>query len=162
MQIENKRVVSFHYDLDEKDGARLESSRESDPIAYLHGYPGVLEALQEDLSGREAGESTVIDVPPERAYGLRRDNNVMRVPMKHINDGKSRRFRVGDLVSFNTQQGNRSATVLKVGRFNLDVDTNHPMAGKHLIFTIDIVDVREATEEELAHGHAHGPGGHQH
>lgn len=162
MQIENNKVVTFHYDLDDKNGERLESSRDSDPIAYLHGRQGILEALQEDLVGKQAGDSSVIDVPPERAYGLRRDDSELRVPMKHVNDGKKRKFRKGEVVSVNTKSGVRTATIVKVGKFNLDVDTNHPMAGKHLVFSIDIVEVRDATDEEMAHGHAHGPGGHQH
>lgn len=162
MQIENNKVVLFHYDLDEVDGNRIESSREGEPMAYLHGYPGILEALQEDLAGKQAGESAVVQVPPERAYGLRRDGAEFRVPIKHVNDGKKRRYQVGEVVSVHTRDGRRTASIVKVGKFNLDVDTNHPMAGKHLIFSIDIVDVREASEEELAHGHAHGPGGHQH
>ena len=71
-------------------------------------------------------------------------------------------MKVGQVVSVNTDQGTRQVQILKVGKFNVDVDTNHPLAGIELQFDIDIKEVRQATDEELAHGHAHGPGGHQH
>jgi len=85
---------------------------------------------------------------------------VQRVPIKHVVGGRTPR--VGNIVSVNTARGEVKATVLKVGKFNIDVDTNHPLAGKHLKFDVQIIDVREATMEEVANRHAHGPGGHQH
>jgi FKBP-type peptidyl-prolyl cis-trans isomerase SlyD len=89
---------------------------------------------------------------------MRDETAVQRVPIKHlIRPGK---LAVGLAVNVNTSAGARRGTVLKVGRFNVDVDLNHPLAGKTLVFDLRIVDVRDATPEEIAHRHAHGPGGH--
>lgn len=167
MQIENNRVVAFHYTLAEVDGEEIESSGDNDPMLYLHGTQQLLEALQEGLAGHSAGDQVVVDVPPERAYGLRRENSLHRVPLKHVlspNLAKKSgvKLQAGQVIRVNTPQGERDATVVKSGKFNVDIDTNHPLAGKQLRFTVDIADVREATEDEIAHGHPHGPGGHQH
>ena len=82
------------------------------------------------------------------------------MPAKHFGEG--RRLQPGQLVTLNTQQGPRQVTVVKVGRFNVDVDTNHPLAGQSLTFDVEVTDVREATDEEVSHGHVHGPGGVEH
>ena len=82
------------------------------------------------------------------------------MPVKHLIEPKNPR--VGDIVLINTSDKKVRATVVKLGRFNVDVDTNHPLAGKSLQFDVQVVDVREGTMEEIAHRHAHGPGGHQH
>jgi len=171
MQIKQGKVVSFHYTLNEKDGEVIESSDTGQPMLYLHGYPGLLDALQEGLEDHEAGQSVTIDVPAERAYGLRKPDSVHRVPLKHVAlDAASRSklkkgqsvLKPGDVIRLNTPEGERDATVVKAGKFNVDVDTNHPLAGKDLVFKVEVVDVRESTDEERQHGHAHGPGGHQH
>ncbi|MBX2883256.1 MAG: peptidylprolyl isomerase [Granulosicoccus sp.] len=162
MQIENNRVVTFHYDLHEKDAALLETSRDSEPVLYLHGHQNIMQSLSEVMDGKAAGDQFEADIPPERGYGLRKEDALQRVPLKRISSAKRKTPRVGEVVSISTPQGQKSATVVKMGKFNVDVDTNHPFAGKHLVFQIEIIDVREASEEERAHGHAHGPGGHQH
>jgi FKBP-type peptidyl-prolyl cis-trans isomerase SlyD len=113
--------------------------------------------LESELRGRRAGDELTVTVAPEDAYGARDPTAVQRVPIKHlVRPGK---LAVGKVVAVNTSVGPRRATVLKVGRFNVDVDLNHPLAGKTLIFDVKVLDVREATSEEIAHGHAHGPGG---
>ena len=99
-------------------------------------------------------------VAPEHAYGPRDPSAVQRVPLKHVS-GKGRPV-AGQMVTVNTREGARHALVVKVGHYNVDLDLNHPLAGKTLLFDIEVVGVRAATEEELAHGHAHGPGGHDH
>lgn len=165
MQIENGKVVSFHYVLKEREGEEIENSGDGDPMLYLHGQQGMLDALQEALAGLGAGDDITVEVPPERAYGMRRPDSEHRVPLKHVlgySAKKSPRLKPGEMIRVNTPQGERDATVIKVGKFNVDIDTNHPLAGKHLEFAISIKDVRDATDEEKAHGHAHGPGGHQH
>jgi FKBP-type peptidyl-prolyl cis-trans isomerase SlyD len=86
--------------------------------------------------------------------------NVKRVPIKHLL--KSGKLAVGRVVAVNTERGQVRGTVRKLGRFNADVDFNHPLAGKLLTFDVNVVEVRDATPDELAHGHAHGPGGAQH
>lgn len=160
MEISRDTVVTFHYTLSEVDGAELEASDRTEPMAYLHGHGNIMPALEDAMAGRHPGDTFSTTLPPERAYGLRRDDAEQRVPIKHVlSKGK---LRPGMAVKINTADGPRDVRVLKVGRFNVDVDTNHPLAGLSLTFNIEIVDVREATPEELQHRHVHGPGGHQH
>jgi FKBP-type peptidyl-prolyl cis-trans isomerase SlyD len=164
MQITTDKVVSFHYDLSEVDGELLESSREAEPTLYLHGHNNILARLEESLEGKAVGDKIEVTLTPEQGYGLRREGAFQRVPIKHLHNHAAlkNKIKVGSKVLVNTQHGPWEAVVLKVGKFNVDIDSNHPLAGKTLNFAIEIVDVRDATTEELAHGHAHGVGGHQH
>ena len=170
MQIKYGTVVSFHYSLKELGGDEIESSDPDQPMLYLHGYRGLIEALQEALEGMQKGDDKVVEVPAARAYGLRKEDSTHRIPMKHVigigdmpaKNAQARKLQPGQLISVNTPEGARDATVVKAGKFNVDIDTNHPLAGKDLVFSVEITDVREATEEEIQHGHVHGPGGHQH
>ena len=159
MQIDKDKVASFHYRLFE-GSELLEDSDDSDPMLYMHGRNGLFEGLEAALQGKQAGDNVEVTLTPDQAYGERQDNAFQRVPVKHLMPNK--KPRVGDVFQVNTQDGPRQVVVKKVGKFNVDVDTNHPLAGKTLRFEIEIQDVREASAEELAHGHAHGVGGHQH
>lgn len=155
-EISANKVVTFHYKLT-ADGDFVESSEGQEPVAYLHGRNNIVPGLENGLRGRRAGDELTVTVEPEDAYGPRNPSAVQRVPIKHlIRPGK---LAADDVVTVNTNEGPRRATVLKVGRFNVDVDFNHPLAGRQLQFEVRIVDVRDATSEEIAHGHAHGPGG---
>ncbi len=157
MEIARNRVVTFHYKVRDSEGSFSETSEDSDPAGYLHGRNNIVRGLENALQGRQAGEELTVTVPPEEAYGPRDPNGLVRVPIKHlIRPGK---LEPGKVVSINTERGAQQATVLKVGRFNVDVDLNHPLAGRTLVFEVKILDVREATAEEIEHGHAHGPGG---
>lgn len=160
MQISNNHVVQFHYTLSEVDGTQLENSHDGDPVAYLHGKGGIIRGLADELSGKTKGDTFKVTLAPEDAYGTRDEEAKQRVPIKHLLGTK--KPRVGQIVAVQTEQGQRQVTVEKVGRFNVDVDVNHPFAGKTLVFDIAIIDVREASAEEISHGHAHGVGGHQH
>ncbi|MBQ0798628.1 MAG: peptidylprolyl isomerase [Porticoccaceae bacterium] len=160
MKIENDKVVTFYYSLKDDAGETLENLREGDPKAYLHGRRNMMPALEKEFSGREAGDTFVATLAPEQAYGMRREVDVVRVPVKHLlTKGK---LKPGMVVSINSHDGAQQATVVKVGKFNVDVDSNHPLAGKTLTFDVEIVEVRDASAEELSHGHSHGAGGHQH
>lgn len=160
MEIANNAVVLFHYTLRNAEGEELESSRDGEPSAYLHGAGNIIPGLESAMLGKHAGESFSATVAPEQAYGLPQPGRVQRVPVKHlIFKGK---LRPGMPVQINTERGRMPATVVKAGKFSADVDTNHPLAGQTLTFDIEILDVREATADERAHGHAHGPGGHHH
>ncbi len=160
MQIADGTVASFHYTLRGEDGAELESSRDGDPVAYLHGHGNILPALEERLAGHAPGDTLAVTLAPEQAYGPRRADSVQRVPLKHIH--ARGRLQPGMVVAVQTEHGARQVTVLKVGKFNVDVDTNHPLAGRTLSFDIEVLEVRAASDEEMAHGHAHGAGGHHH
>ncbi len=160
MQIERDKAVTFHYSLSDSDGNRIDTSRGREPQAYLHGHGNLLPALEEQLAGRTAGETLSVTLPPAQAYGERRDGAIARVPIKHLaTQGK---LAPGQVVGVREARGLRRAVVAKVGKFNADVDFNHPLAGQTLVFDIEIMAVRDATAEEIGHGHAHGEGGHRH
>ncbi len=153
-------VVTFHYRLSQVDGAELETSQQGEPLAYLHGHGNILPALEQAMAGHEPGDRFSVTLPPEQAYGQRRENAQQRVPIKHLQfKGK---LRAGMAVKINTDHGARDVRIVKLGRFTADVDTNHPFAGMSLSFEVEILGVRAASAEEVAHRHVHGPGGHQH
>ncbi|WP_152205041.1 FKBP-type peptidyl-prolyl cis-trans isomerase [Marinobacter changyiensis] len=158
MPIEKNQVVLFHYSVSDEQGNVVENSRGSEPNAYLHGHGGIIRGLEEALEGREAGENFSVTVAPDKAYGPRKADAMQRVPVKHLTGAK--RWKPGMIAQVKTEQGPRHVLIAKVGLKFADVDTNHPMAGKTLTFDIEIIEVRAANPEEIAHGHAHGPGGH--
>jgi len=161
MKAESGKVISFHYTLKNDQGKELESSHErGQPMTYLHGSGNIIAGLEKALAGKAAGDQFEVTVEPVEAYGARNEEAVQRVPAKHFGEG--RRLEPGQLVTLNTRQGPRQVTVVKVGRFNIDVDSNHPLAGQSLTFNVEVTDVRDATEEEASHGHVHGPGGVEH
>ncbi|MDX2418291.1 MAG: peptidylprolyl isomerase [Xanthomonadales bacterium] len=160
MIAEKDKVVTFHYMLKNAAGEQMETSREKEPMSYLHGANNIITGLEKAMEGHAIKDEFSVTVEPEDAYGVRNENNVQRVPLKRLKGiGK---ISVGQVLNLKTNQGQVQVTVLKVGRFNVDVDGNHPLAGKELTFDVEITDIREASEEELEHRHVHGPGGHQH
>ena len=159
MKIEKDRVVRFHYTVSEQGQPALESSEGNEPLAILAGRGNIIPGLDRSMEGHEAGDHFAVDVPAADAYGDKRDNLSQRVPKKHFG---AQRLEPGMQVVLNTNFGPRAVTIQKVGMSVVDVDLNHPMAGKDLHFDIEIVEVREATAEELEHGHVHGEGGHHH
>ena len=160
MLIEKDKVVGFHYRLYEGEEILEDSYQDGRPVLYLQGRNGILDALEAELTGKQVGDKVDITLLPEQAYGARNPHAIERIPVKYLLDKK--KPKKNQIVRVNTQNGPKEVVVLKVGRFNVDVDTNHPLAGKTLRFDIEITEVREASEEELSHGHAHGAGGHQH
>jgi FKBP-type peptidyl-prolyl cis-trans isomerase SlyD len=160
LKIEADTVVTFHYALRDAGGASIESSEGKEPVVYMHGHANIVPGLEEQMAGKHGGDKFTATVPPESAYGLRDPEAIQRVPIKHL--ATRGKILPGQTVAVNTRQGARHAVVVKVGHFNVDLDLNHPLAGKTLVFDVEILDVRAATEEELAHGHAHGAGGHGH
>ena len=153
MKVARDTVVSFHYELSEEGGQAQESSRGGDAVAALVGHGALIPGVETALEGREAGERFQVTVAPEQGYGRRRDGWTQRVSKKHLIG--TRKPKVGDTVMLRTRDGGRRVTVTKVGSSVVDVDLNHPMAGRTLLFQIEIVDVRAAEPVELAHGHVH-------
>ena len=159
MKIEKDRVVRFHYSVAEQGQEPVETSKGGEPLAILYGHGNIIPGLEKAMDGREAGDSFSADVPAAEAYGEKRAGLTQRVPKKHFG---AQRLEPGMQVVLNTNFGPRAVTIEKVGMSVVDVDLNHPMAGKDLHFDIDVVEVREATPEELEHHHVHGDGGHHH
>lgn len=160
MHIGPETVVTFHYTLRDEAGTAMETSRGGDPAVYLHGANNIIPGLERAMTGRAAGDIFSATVDPVNGYGLHNPDAVQRVPIKHLAfNGK---LRAGAVVQLSTSDGMRTVTVTKAGRHTADIDTNHPLAGKTLVFDIEVVATRSATAEELAHGHVHGVGGHHH
>lgn len=160
MFIEKDRVVQFKYQLSDEDQKLLESSDEKVPMAYLHGHNNLLPGLEAKMSGKQVGDKFSVELSAKNAYGEIQDNREQRIPVKHLQGAK--KWKKGMIATVHTEQGQRKVTVVKVGKFMVTVDFNHPFAGKNLVFDIEIIDIREASNEEIAHGHAHGVGGHHH
>ena len=159
MNAEKDKIVSFHYILTDETGEVVDSSRErGTPLAVLLGRGNVIAAMDKALTGKAVGDKFEVVAPPEEAYGARNDDATQRVPKKYFQNGN--KLKVGDVTVLQLKQGGqRVVTVVKVGMTAIDVDLNHPLAGKTLKFDVEVVAVRDADESELAHGHAHGDGG---
>lgn len=160
MKIATNTVVQLHYSLFDEQDTLIESTEQSEPVLYLHGHNNMIAGFEQAIAGQEAGNHASLVLSPEQAYGQPKVDAQQRVPVKHLQGAKQ--WRAGMPAWLKTEQGMRQVTVVKVGRFMADIDTNHPLAGKTLRFEVDIIDVRAATAEEVAHKHAHGVGGHQH
>ncbi|KFN47765.1 hypothetical protein N790_07490 [Arenimonas malthae CC-JY-1] len=159
MKIEKNHVVRFHYTVSEPGQPAIETSKDREPLAILVGHGNIIPGLEAALLDKSEGDSFEVTVGPEEAYGERREGFVQRVPKKHI---RETRLKPGQQVIINTSMGPRAVTVVKVGATVVDVDLNHPMAGKTLQFQVDVVGVRAAEPVEIEHGHVHGDGGVQH
>ena len=159
MKIAKDSVVRFHYSVSEVGQESLESSKDREPLAILYGHGNIIPGLETAMLDREAGASFGVDVAAADAYGEKRDGLSQRVPKKHFG---AQKLEPGMQVVLQTNFGPRAVTIQKVGMSVVDVDLNHPMAGKDLHFDVEIVEVREASAEELEHGHVHGDGGHHH
>lgn len=166
--VEAKKVVAFNFRYREvlADGEHsdwMEQSKEGEPRFYLHGYQNVIPGVERALDGKAIGDRIDVTLQPEEAYGPRNPKAIQRVPLKHLQLPVGvNQARAGGLARIRSEQGWHNVIILKPGKFNADVDFNHPLAGRTLHYEIEIVAIREASDEEISHGHVHGPGGHQH
>ena len=160
MIVEDKKVVSFRYTLSNIDGEQLESNREAEPMTYLHGFRNIIPGLEKAMEGKSVDEEFEVTLQPAEAYGERDEARMQRIPAKRFKN--ARQLQPGQAITLETKRGPMQAIVSKVGRVNVDIDANHPLAGQTLTFEVKIIDIRDASPEELSHGHAHGPGGVQH
>ena len=162
MQVAKNAVVTIDYTLKNSDGRVLDSSKSEgrQPLPYIHGAGGLIPGLEKALEGKNPGDELSVTIAPEDAYGARDERLVSSVPKTAFGNSA---IVVG--AQFRTQDKhghNRVITVSKIEADSVTVDANHPLAGATLHFDVTIKEVREATPEELAHGHVHGPGGHHH
>lgn len=155
----NPKVVTFHYTLKDTGGKVLESSHGADPLSYLEGVGQIIPGLENALQGSKKGDKKTVHVPAAQAYGEYDKNLVVQVPRAQI---PKKDVQVGD--QFHADSGGHTQVVVvtEVTDQFVKVDGNHPLSGQDLNFDVEVTDVREATKEEMAHGHAHGPGGHHH
>ncbi len=160
------KVVSFHYRLSDVDadgyrGKLMEESFGGEPLYYLHGFHNVIVGLERALEGKIEGDAIDIVLQADEAYGRRQADAMRRVPIKHLHLPKGKkRLLPGMMAAVQTKAGTQRVLIVKVGKFNADVDFNHPYAGKTLHYEVEVVGVRDGTAEEIAHGHVHAPGGH--
>ncbi|MCP4320503.1 MAG: peptidylprolyl isomerase [Psychromonas sp.] len=153
MLITKNSAVEFHYSLSEA-GTALESSFNEKPMTYLHGHGGLFPAMEETLEGKTTDDKIEITLTAEQSYGERREEgHIQRIPIKHLQTDE--KLKVGSVVLVKSNQGRQEVTIVKLGKFNADCDLNHPFAGKTLTFAIQVVSVREGTEDEITHGHIH-------
>lgn len=160
MQVANHKVVTIDYTLTDDQGAVIDTSKGGEPLAYIHGMHNIIPGLENALAGKQAGDSLQVAVQPSEGYGERNDAMRQDVP-REMFDGADE-IQVG--MQFHASDGERThvVTVVDVSDTHVTVDGNHPLAGQTLNFDVTIVDVRDATPEEMEHGHVHGPGGHEH
>ena len=160
MQIGDQKGVILHYTLTDNDGRVIDKS-EDGSFAYLHGASNIIPGLEDALTGKSAGEEMSVSVSPEQAYGVRDESMLQQVPKNMFEDASQ--IAVG--TQFHAQGPNGEmlvVTVMEVEEEHVVVDGNHPLAGVELNFDVKIIDVRDASEEEIEHGHVHGPDGHHH
>lgn len=157
MQIADRTVASFHYTLTNDGGEVLDSSQGRQPLAYLHGAGNIVPGLEKALEGRQVGDSFDVDVVPEEGYGPRHDALVQTLPKSAFQGVPEPQ--PGMQFQGNSQQGPITVVVTSVDGDQVTVDGNHPLAGQTLHFAIEVAEVREASEDELNHGHVHGADG---
>lgn len=157
MQISSRKVVTIDYTLTDESGEVLDTSKGQEPLVYLHGAGHIVAGLESALEGKSAGDALQVTVPPDQGYGARDEELVAAIPRERFPAGE---VEVG--MQFHAQGNGESriVTVVAVSDKDVTVDANHPLAGVTLSFDVKVLDVRDATVEELSHGHAHGPGGH--
>ncbi len=161
MTITDNKVVSIHYNVVDADSDEtIDSSDGGDPMVYLHGARNIIPGLEQALEGKVAGDAFDVTVAAAEAYGEHSADRVQTVPREAF--AEIGEVQVGMKVTAQTEMGPIELLVTEVGDDEVTVDANHPLAGKDLKFSVRVEDVRDASEEEIAHGHAHGPGGHSH
>ena len=160
MEIAADRVVLIHYTLKDDDGAVIDSSDGAEPLAYIQGHGNLVAGLEKALEGKRDGDAVSVSVPPAEGYGEHDAALIQRVPKRSMQG--SGEIKKGMQFQARTDDGMRVFTVTAVVGDMVTLDGNHPLADKTLNFEVQIVSVREATNEELEHGHVHGAGGHHH
>ena len=161
MQITSQKVATIDYTLTDDQGTLIDSSKDGEPLAYIQGIGNLIPGLEEALEGKSAGDELSVSIQPDQAYGKRDEELLQAVPRAHF-DGVDE-LQVGMQFRASSEDSDeRVVTVVEAGDEQVTVDGNHPLAGQILNFEVKIVEVRDATQEELDHGHVHGPGGHHH
>jgi FKBP-type peptidyl-prolyl cis-trans isomerase SlyD len=160
MIISNDKVVTIDYSLTDEEGELIDSSVGEEPLIYLHGHHGIIPGLEQALAGHRAGDKVEVSIPPEEGYGDWDEDLVEVVAKEDFDDPED--LEIGTQFETETDEGARLATVIDIEGEEVTVDLNHPLAGMTLNFDVTVLDVRDATAEELAHGHVHGEHGHEH
>jgi FKBP-type peptidyl-prolyl cis-trans isomerase SlyD len=154
------RVVTIHYTLKDDSGTVLDSSAGGDPLAYIQGHGNLISGLEKALEGKTGGDKMAVTISAADGYGTRNEALIQRVPRRALQGAGD--IRKGMQFQARTEDGMRMFTVTGIAGDMVTLDGNHPLADKTLHFDVEILSVREASAEELEHGHVHGAGGHHH
>jgi len=160
MQVQNDHVVSIDYTLKNDAGEVMDSSESTGPLAYLHGHQNIIPGLEKALDDKSVGDSFTVSIEPAEAYGERDENAIQTVPRSMFQGVDE--IEPGMRFQAQTEGGVTVVTVKEVNGDEITLDANHELAGETLHFDVEVKDVRPASEEEIEHGHVHGPDGHEH
>jgi FKBP-type peptidyl-prolyl cis-trans isomerase SlyD len=155
MNIDNNNVVTIHFTVCSSDGTQIDTSRNSEPMIFLQGSHFMIQGLEDELEGKTIGDKFIIDVEPKLAYGERHEELVQAVPKSMFDDMD---ITPGMTFRATTDDGEQSVMIIDVNDDEVVVDGNHPLSGLSLNFDVEVLDVRKATEEEIANGHPHTDG----
>lgn len=156
------RVISFHYTLKNREGSVLDSSRDSDPLSYLEGSGQIIPGLEVQMAKLNVGDKKNITVTADQGYGLHDATLIFDIPRTQFPEGQ---IKEGDRFQASLSEDGEQMSVFTVKKLtdtHVSVDGNHPLAGEDLFFDVEVTEIRPATADEMAHGHAHGPNGHHH
>ena len=160
MKIADNHVVTLNYTLTDNDGQIIDQSQDGS-FAYLHGAQNIIPGLEKEITGKAVGDQFQVKVPPAEGYGERDENRVESVPRSMFPQDHD--VEPGQVFHAQGPQGEMiTVTVLEANAEEVKIDSNHALAGVELNFDVEIVDIRDAEQVELDHGHVHGPGGHDH
>ncbi len=160
MQLAANKVATIAYTLKDDQGTLIDQADKNQPFAFILGVGNIIPGLENALEGKSAGDQVSVTIEPAQAYG-ERDDNLKQTLSKEMFEGVDE-VKPGMQFHAQTNQGMSVVTVTEVEGEEVTIDGNHPLAGVTLNFDVDVLEVRDATEEELEHGHVHGPGGHEH
>ncbi len=160
MKITKRKAVTINYTLTNDDGEVLDTSRGGEPLSFIFGIGTLIPGLENALDGKSPGDHLKVSIKPEDAYGPRDESLIRLVPRAAF--GGVEELEVGMCFQATSDQGDQMIMITRIDGDNITVDGNHPLAGMPLNFDVEVVAVRDATDEEISHGHVHGPGGHHH
>lgn len=160
MQISTGKVVLIDYTLTDNQNQTIDSSEGREPLAYIHGIGQIIPGLEKALAGKTIGETLKVAIAAAEGYGARDEAKVATIPRSQVQGAGE--LEPGMQLHAQNAQGEQVVTITKIEADTITIDGNHPLAGVDLNFDVTIREVRDATPEETAHGHAHGPGGHHH
>ena len=160
MELSDNMVASVHYTGTLQDESVFDSSEGNDPLAFLVGHQQMIPGFEQEMQGAKVGERRTFTLTPDRAYGERDESGIVQLPRSQFPPDAE--LEVGMMLVAQVTEGPLPFRILTIGEENITVDFNHELAGHDLTFSVEVVELRDATEEELAHGHVHGPDGHQH
>ncbi len=160
MKISKNNIVEINYTLKDNESNILDSSEGQEPLAYIHGIGNLIPGLENALEGKEKGDKIQTKIKPEDAYGVRDENLLETVSLKQFENQDD--VKEGIQFQIETNDGVKMATITNISGDDVSIDMNHPLADIELNFDVEVISIREASEEELSHGHVHGAGGHHH